>query len=253
MLLIFRFLTFLLLSTVICLVGSLCCLVRPRDPQHVARFGHLLGRLAPLLGLRVICRFPSHVERFGQAVYIGNHQNNYDMFTISCMVPPRTVTIGKQSLIWIPIFGPLYWLSGNILLNRRKHNQAYSTITQVVRQLQTNRQSVWIFPEGTRTRGRGLMPFKKGAFHTAIAAGVPIIPICASNLHRKVHWNRWHNGSVIIEMLAPIATEGYGKHQARELADYCYQLMQAKITQLEAEVAQRDRAALLKSTSRENV
>jgi 1-acyl-sn-glycerol-3-phosphate acyltransferase len=200
----------------------------------------------------VICRFPGHVEHFGQAVYIGNHQNTYDMFTISCMVPPCTVTIGKRSLLWIPLFGPLYWLSGNILLNRRKHSQAYSTITQVVRQLKMTQKSVWIFPEGTRSRGRGLLPFKTGAFHTAIAAGVPIIPICASNLHHKVHWNRRHNGSVIVEMLAPISTQGYGKHQARELADYCYQLMQAKMTQLEAEIAQRDGTALLNSTSREN-
>lgn len=253
MLLIIRLLSFSLLGTLICLVGSLCCLVRPRNPQQVARFGHLLGRLAPLLGLRVICRFPSHVEHFGQAVYISNHQNNYDMFTLSSMVPPRTVTIGKQSLIWIPIFGPLYWLSGNILLNRSKQSQAYNTITQVVRQLQTNQLSVWVFPEGTRSRGRGLMSFKTGAFHTAIAAGVPIIPICASNLHRKVHWNRWHNGTVIIEMLAPIPTQGYDKHQARQLADHCYRLMQAKMTQLEAEVAQRDSAARLTFTCRENV
>ncbi len=38
-----------------------------------------------------------------------------------------------------------------------------------------------MFPEGTRSRGRGLLPLKTGAFRTAIQANVPIVPICASN------------------------------------------------------------------------
>lgn len=95
-----------------------------------------------------------------------------------------------------------------------------------------------MFPEGTRSRGRGLLPFKTGAFHAAIAAGVPIVPICVSSTN-GIKLNRWSNGKVIIEMLPPIDTSGYTKERVRELSEHCRNLMLAKIEQLDAEVAQQ--------------
>ena len=66
------------------------------------------------------------------------------------------------------------------------------------------RLSIWMFPEGTRSRGRGLLPFKTGAFHTAMQAGVPIVPVVASSYANQIDLNRWDNGEVLIEMLPPL-------------------------------------------------
>jgi 1-acyl-sn-glycerol-3-phosphate acyltransferase len=41
------------------------------------------------------------------------------------------------------------------------------------------------------------------AFHAAIAAGVPIIPVCVSGTSNKINLNRLKNGLVIVEMLPP--------------------------------------------------
>ena len=57
-----------------------------------------------------------------------------------------------------------------------------------------------MFPEGTRSKGRGLIPFKTGAFHTAIAAKVPLVPIVCSSYADKLI-NRWDNGEIIVEMM----------------------------------------------------
>ena len=51
-------------------------------------------------------------------------------------------------------------------------------MTKVGEIIQQRQISIWMFPEGTRSRGRGLLPFKTGAFHTAISAGVPDYPDC---------------------------------------------------------------------------
>ncbi|QCR35030.1 1-acylglycerol-3-phosphate O-acyltransferase [Nissabacter sp. SGAir0207] len=243
MLLILRAIIVTLFSLLICIFGSIFCLFSPRNPRHVARFGHMFGRLSKVFGLKVEQRIPPEAAHYGNCIYIANHQNNYDMVTAANVVQPRTVTVGKKSLLWIPFFGPLYWLTGNLLIDRDNRARAHGTISQVVEQFKKRNISIWMFPEGTRSRGRGLMPFKTGAFHAAIAAGVPIVPICVSNTHGKINLNRWSNGLVIVEMLPPIDTTEYGKERVRELAEHCRTLMQAKINELDAEVAAREAAA----------
>ncbi|MDA8478450.1 1-acylglycerol-3-phosphate O-acyltransferase [Citrobacter sp. Awk 4] len=242
MLYIFRLFITVIYCVLVCIFGCIYCLFSPRNPKHVATFGRMFGRLAPLYGLKVECRLPAGVENHGNAIYIANHQNNYDMVTAANIVQPPTVTVGKKSLLWIPFFGLLYWLTGNLLIDRDNRAKAHSTIAQVVRHIKKRRISVWMFPEGTRSRGRGLLPFKTGAFHAAIAAGVPIIPVCVSNTSNKIKLNRLNNGLVIVEMLPPIDISAFGKDQVRELAAHCRTLMEQKIEELDKEVAEREAA-----------
>jgi 1-acyl-sn-glycerol-3-phosphate acyltransferase len=242
MLLILRAIFVVLYCILVCILGSIYCLFSPRNPRHVATFGHLFGRLSTILGIKVEVRKPASAVNNGKCIYIANHQNNYDMVTVSNIVQPRTVTVGKKSLVWIPFFGPLYWLAGNLLIDRNNRTKAHDTISQVVDAIAEKDISVWMFPEGTRSRGRGLLPFKTGAFHAAISAGVPVVPICVSTTSGKFNLNRWNNGYVIVEMLEPVDVSSYSKEQVRELAAHCRDLMQAKIEQLDAEVAQLDTA-----------
>ncbi|EKO3841175.1 1-acylglycerol-3-phosphate O-acyltransferase [Vibrio harveyi] len=217
------------------------CLLSPRNPKHVFTFGRLFGKMSRVFGIKLELRIPEDAYSRGQHVYIANHQNNWDLFTVSSAVTPKVVTVGKKSLAWMPLFGQLYWLTGNILIDRANRSKAKGTIDQVVDSIKNSDVSVWMFPEGTRSRGRGLLPFKTGAFHAAIGAEVPIIPIvCSSTGHIKL--NRWNNGHVIIEMLPPVSTEGYSKEGVRELANVCREEMKAKLEALDEEVKQRNAA-----------
>ncbi|WES67669.1 1-acylglycerol-3-phosphate O-acyltransferase [Superficieibacter sp. HKU1] len=242
MLSILRLIVVVIYSILVCVFGCIYCLFSPRNPKHVATFGHMFGRLAPVFGLKVELRRPADAASYGNAIYIANHQNNYDMVTASSIVQPPTVTVGKKSLVWIPFFGLLYWLTGNLLIDRNNRSRAHSTIAAVVDQFKKRRISIWMFPEGTRSRGRGLLPFKTGAFHAAIAAGVPVIPVCVSNTSNKIKLNRLNNGLVIVEMLPPVDTSAWGKDQVRDLAAHCREIMAAKIAELDKEVAEREAA-----------
>lgn len=80
-----------------------------------------------------------------------------------------------------------------------------------------------------------MLPFKTGAFHAAIGAGVPIVPIvCSSTGHLKL--NRWNNGHVIVEIMKPVSTESYSRENVRQLAQHCQQLMKDKLEALDSEV-----------------
>jgi len=216
------------------------CLFSPRNPKNTYHFAILFSKLSWLFGLKVTIRIPESAKNNGSVVYLANHQNSYDMVTVSGAVQPGSVTIGKKSLVWIPFFGIIYWLTGNILINRDNKDKSRNTIKEVVDQMRAKNLAVWIFPEGTRSRGRGLLPFKMGAFHTALQAGVNVVPTVTSNTHKQVNLNRWNNGEVIVEMLDPIDITQYKKREIRRLMEDSHAIMLAKYHQLNKEVNRPD-------------
>ncbi|QIM67452.1 acyl-phosphate glycerol 3-phosphate acyltransferase [Mannheimia granulomatis] len=236
MLKILRIFLVALAAILISIVGTIYALIRFRHPSSVGVVARWFGSLHKLVGLKLITRKKPEINY--SVIYIGNHQNNYDMVTISSMVAEKTVSIGKKSLIWIPFFGLVYWATGNIFIHREKRSSAIETMNKVGQIIKERQVSIWMFPEGTRSRGRGLLPFKTGAFHLAISAGVPIVPVVCSDLHHKVDLNRWNNGTVICEMLDPIDTSDYSRENVKELMEKCHSIMQAKFEQLNQEVAQ---------------
>lgn len=223
------------------LFALIYCLFSPRNPKHVYFFCRWFNQLQKIIGVRLIQRGLEHAPTPANSVYISNHQSVYDFVTAPGMLRPRTVSLGKKDLLWIPFFGQLYWITGNILINRENKSQARDTIKQVAEAIHQRDLSVWVYPEGTRSKGRGLLPFKTGAFRMAIEAGVPITPMCVSTTHNKIDLNRRDNGVVISEMLEPIDVSGYKIEDARKLAEHCHTLMASKIKELDNEVAQLER------------
>ncbi|MFT0213186.1 1-acylglycerol-3-phosphate O-acyltransferase [Pseudomonas sp. F1_0610] len=222
-------------SITVSLLALVFCLFRPRHPNNAVIFGRILSVLTPVLGLRVVTRVPASIKNLGSCVYIGNHQSNYDVLMYSCIVPSGTVSVGKKSLLWVPFFGLMYWATGNVLLDRKNSAKARSTIDQIADQIKQRNLSIWMFPEGTRSQGRGLLPFKMGAFHAAIAAKVPVVAVCMSETYQQIKLNRWNNGTVILEMLEPISTENYTADRVRELAAKCHRQMEDKYQALTEE------------------
>ncbi|MDW6018807.1 1-acylglycerol-3-phosphate O-acyltransferase [Vibrio plantisponsor] len=232
-----RIIAVAIFAMVMFVFGCGYCLLSPRNPKHVFTFGRMFAAMSKVFGIKLELRIPEDAYKRGQAIYIANHQNNWDLFTVSSAVTPKVVTVGKKSLAWMPLFGQLYWLTGNILIDRANKTKAKGTINQVVDSIKSSDVSVWMFPEGTRSRGRGLLPFKTGAFHAAMGAEVPVIPIvCSSTRHLKL--NRWNNGHVIVEMLPPVTVEEYKDKSVRDLSNQCYEAMKVKLEELDKEVAQ---------------
>lgn len=236
MLRLFRIIILSFLTIIISFFGIIYCLFSPRNGKNVYKVSHYFGKYSDFLGIKSIERIYPGIDEKMPCVFIANHQNNYDVIFGCRIVRPNTVTVGKKSLAFIPFWGQLYWLSGNILIDRNNKQKARAAIQQVVHNIKERGISIWMFPEGTRSQGRGLLPFKTGAFHAAVEAGIPIVPICISTTHNKIDLNRKNNSAVIIEMLAPIETQNLGKENVRELADHCHQLMAQKIAELDKEV-----------------
>ncbi|MFT6949027.1 MAG: 1-acyl-sn-glycerol-3-phosphate acyltransferase [Paraglaciecola sp.] len=217
----------------------LICIGRPfhRDNVHIA--GKLYSSTCWLLGLKLEVRICDKTKDQGPFVFIANHQNSYDILTICAAALKGTVTVGKKSLKWIPLFGQVYWLSGNIMIDRKNSGKAIDTLKNSVLKMRQRNLSVWFFPEGTRSYGRGLLPFKSGAFRIAKAANKGMVTVCASNMENKIKLNRWDNGTLIIEVGEPVMLDD--SKSVKEWTEHFYQLMKANIARLDSELAQRSR------------
>ena len=237
MLLSFRMLLMSLHFMTAGVLGVLLGLCRPFNPDN----SRLCARLYAwpsrwILGYKLKTEVGPLMDKPQSCVIIANHQSNYDLFVFGNVVPRRTVCIGKKSLKWVPLFGQLFWLAGNVLIERGNAQQAKQAMLTTTETLQHQDTSIWVFPEGTRNKGEGLLPFKKGAFQMAIAAGVPIIPVCVSSYVKNMHLNRWNAGSIKIRSLPAISTAGMTLDDIPELMQRCWDLMQQTIAQLDAEL-----------------
>ncbi|MGO2161369.1 MAG: 1-acylglycerol-3-phosphate O-acyltransferase [Vibrio toranzoniae] len=237
MLAVLRLIMATILIIIITLFAFVYCFFSPKNPKHVYLFCRCFHQLQKIVGVKTVQRGLDNAPTPEKSVYISNHQSVFDFVTDPGMLRPRTVTLGKRDLLWVPFFGLLYWITGNILINREDKSKARDTIKQVAEDIHRRDLSVWVYPEGTRSKGRGLLPFKTGAFRMAIEAGVPITPMCTSTTHNKIDLNRINNGIVITEMLEPIDVTEYKLSDAKALANRCHALMAEKIAQLDEEVA----------------
>lgn len=239
MLFLLRMLLLSVLFVVASALGLLVGLLRPFNPDNSRICARLYSLPAlRILGLRVTLDTGSLRGHQRPAVIVSNHLSNHDLFVFGRVVPERTVSLGKKSLKWLPLFGQLYWLAGNVLIDRGNAVKAKQAMLAVTEALQQHDLSIWVFAEGTRNHGKGLGPLKKGAFIMAINAGVPIVPVCASTYVTHMKLNRWHSGDVVLRSLEPIPTAGLTLEDVPALMDRCRKQMLDCIATLDAEVAQ---------------
>ncbi|MFN2360454.1 MAG: lysophospholipid acyltransferase family protein [Marinobacter sp.] len=219
-----------LMVPVICLFALVLYVARPFNPDNNRLLGWVVARVGRFfLGMERPLEGADNMPQDRPAVVIANHQHNDDLFVMGDLLPPRTVTVGKSSLVWVPFFGQVFWLGGNVVLNRGRSHKAIAMMRATSEAISRDRKSLWVFPEGTRSRGRGLQSFKKGAFHAAVAAGAPITMVCASQYYdRPLGWSG-RREPVVIRILPPVETAGLTAEDIPKLIGRCHQQMAAAI------------------------
>jgi len=140
--------------------------------------------MAAATGVRFRIDDPNGVlDTVRPAVFVGNHQTALDVLMLGCMFPQYCSITAKTQLKYYPFLGWFMQLSGSIFIDRANSKDARQAMSGAADAIRSRRQGVFMFPEGTRSNAQEakLLPFKKGAFHLAVQAGVPIVPIAVAN------------------------------------------------------------------------
>ncbi len=144
------------------------------------------------------------------AVFLFNHQSQLDVLILAKLLHGGFTGVAKKELARSPGFGLMFRLADVAFVDRHDHDQAVRALGPAVQKLRDG-ISLVIAPEGTRSPTPALGPFKKGAFHVAMEAGVPIVPIVIRN-SGELMWRRAkiiHSGTVQVAVLPPIPTTGW--------------------------------------------
>ena len=141
----------------------------------------LLGELAlAVAGVDVDVQGEEHLWNARPAVFLFNHQSQLDLLLLCKLLRSGFTGVAKASLAKDPVFGLLLRAAGTAFLDRTSTEKAIQALQPAVEQLRSG-ISLAVAPEGTRSPTPELLPFKKGAFHLAVQAQVPIVPIVIRN------------------------------------------------------------------------
>ena len=110
------------------------------------------------------------------AVYISNHQSWLDAYALFWIDFVQLKIVLKRELMLIPVVGWALNAIGHIPFNRSNKKSGSNAIKDCMNLL-ANNASVFLFPEGTRSKDGKLRKFKIGAFKIAVDGNAPIVPI----------------------------------------------------------------------------
>lgn len=180
-----------------------------RDGVNLA--GSLWGDLTTALsGIDLRVEGEEHLWSRRPAVFLFNHQSELDAPLMMRLVRRDVTGIAKREMLSNPLFGPIFWGAGVVFLDRSDTERAIRGLVPAVRALREGR-SIVIAPEGTRQPTPHLGRFKKGAFHLAMQAGVPVVPVVFRNVLDALPRGGWiiHPATIEAVVLPPVDTRDW--------------------------------------------
>lgn len=194
-----------------------------------------------LIGLNLKISGEENLWSHRPAVFIFNHQSNVDLVVMARLMRRDISGVGKRELRDLPVIGRVLEASGVVLIDRSNTTAAIESMAPLVDAMRVEGKSVCLSPEGTRAVTPKLAEFKKGAFHLAMQAGVPIVPVVIHNsgdVQPKGDM-LYHPGTVNVDVLPPVDTRDWSvetidEHVAEVRQLYLRALGQDKTTKPEA-------------------
>ena len=152
-----------------------------------------------------------HLWSARPCLFLINHQSKLDPFLFAKIVRSGFTGVMKAEAKNVPGFGQLFQFADVAFIDRGNVEQAKDALAGAVAKLKEQGLSIAMSPEGTRSATPALGEFKKGAFHIAMQAGVPIVPVVFRNAG-QIQWRgaqTIRSGTVETVVLPPVDTSDW--------------------------------------------
>jgi 1-acyl-sn-glycerol-3-phosphate acyltransferase len=204
-------------------LGSTTIFVSVFDPRGNAV--HYIGKLWSRMnlfftGVRVRMHGLENIECGRPYIVMANHQSHFDVWALIAWLPLQLRWVMKKELRKVPVFGYGCERMGHIYVDRGKSESAKRSLEVAGKKIRAG-SSVVFFPEGTRGADGKLLPFKKGGFVVALAAGVPILPITINGSRAILPrgTTKFRPGVIDVTIHPAVSVEGFTYETRQDLLE----------------------------------
>jgi 1-acyl-sn-glycerol-3-phosphate acyltransferase len=143
-----------------------------------------------------------------------------DSVAILAALPVDFRAVAKQEVLSWPLVGTAVRRAGHLTVDRFDTSRGVAGAAHVTEALRRG-TSLLIFPEGTRSCGPALLPFRLGAFKAAVDTGRPVVPLHLEGSRRLLRpgWHLQRPGRITLFVGEPIAPAGTGWTELVRLRD----------------------------------
>lgn len=164
-----------------------------------------------LMGVKLVLVNESPFKGKAPRVAVVNHHGTLDILWSAAITPPGAMGLGKKEVLYLPVIN-LAWIAMRfVTVDRSNHKKALESMAKIPELIQTEKRTLFIAPEGTRSREGKMLPFKKGAFVMAQQSKAPIYPIVISGSFDLMPRHAWtpKPGEMWLKFLPPIETKDW--------------------------------------------
>jgi len=210
------------------IIGKFKPYVKDRACLSIVQF--MFKLILFLAGTKVTLKGTENLPTDRSVLYIGNHKSFFDIIINYAYMPGLTGFISKMEMDKVPSLR--LWMRGVkcLFMDRDDIKQSLKIILQAIEYVKSG-ISIFIFPEGTRTKHEDdFLPFKAGSFKIATKSGCDIIPVAINNSAAvfEKQFPKMRKAHVIVEYGAPIVIKDMDKDQLKTLPE----LVQSKVQEM---------------------
>ena len=163
---------------------------------------------------------------------VSNHRSLADPVAMVNKMPKEEITfVSKPGNLKIPIIGKVMHKCGCLPMDRENNREALKTVKAATEYINKDYCSVVIYPEGTRSKQEGMLPFHAGSFKIAQRADVPVVVVALRNTDKVIHNFPLKKTNVYIDVIGVIDAGYVKEHKTKDTAQLAQEMIEKKLAE----------------------
>lgn len=198
------------------------------------------GNIPAMIWSRILCTLSlvrvkvqgnENIDSKASYILVANHQSIYDIPLVYGWLNNNFKWIMKKELRRLPVIGKTCELMGHIFIDRSHPMRAKQSLEAAKKNLKQGESSIFLFPEGTRTRNGKIQRFKRGAFTIARDLHLPIVPVTIIGAYDALPkgLNYITPGTIQMIIHSPIDTTHLNDENLNEMVDKVKNTIESKL------------------------
>lgn len=207
------------------IAGKININIRHKTSYYIV--SHAFKIVLFIAGTHITVTGRENIPKDTPVLYVGNHNSYFDIVVSGSVIPYPTGYVSKKEMKMVPFLHLWMVLINCLFIDRDDPRQGLKTILKGIDNIKAG-ISMFIFPEGTRSKDGTMGHFKEGSMKMAQKSGCPVIPVAFTNTSAifEKQFPRIKSVDVTLEFGKPIYTDKLSKEEQKALGAKCKEEIQ---------------------------